>query len=197
MSDCIDAIPHLDIEGLECFQEKLKHSRCYLEYGCGGSTVYACKVAKIKTVISVDSDPLWIEKVRTTLDDTTSTLFLEHCDIGEVGKWGTPKNNDKVDEFWRYMAAPWEIARQHNQVPDTVLIDGRFRVASFLYSLAAAKAGTTILFEDYLNRPHYFVAEEFCKLEDQHGRMGAFRVSHNYSIPELSKRIAQYSINWK
>ncbi len=194
MSEIITATPIMDHGGLACFKETLKHSRCYLEYGCGGSTVYACHEAKVAVIISVDSDRAWVENVASSLMNATSTLLIQHCDIGEVGDWGTPTSENNIHGFWKYMVAPWKIAKSGNHVPDTILVDGRFRVACFLYSLLSARVGTTILFDDYLNRPHYFVVENFCKLKELHGRMGVFTVDHHFSMTEICEKIAEYSI---
>ena len=71
------------------------------------------------------------------------------------------------------MHSPW----RHGPVkPDLVLIDGRFRVACFLHSLLAADAGTPLLFDDYTNRPHYHLVEEFCPIAQSEGRQALFRV---------------------
>jgi len=75
-----------------------------------------------------------------------------------------------------------------------VSVDGRFRVASFLFSLLSARTGTTILFDDYMDRPNYFVVEEFCKLKEARGRMGVFTTSNQYSVTALCEKVAQYSI---
>jgi hypothetical protein len=191
-----DLVPWMDAQGLQCFQAALAHSQCYLEYGCGGSTVYACNTARVKTVISIESSRDWVDKLRALLAGTPSTLLLAHCDIGEVGDWGVPKSKDRVNDFWRYMVAPWQLARQHHHQPDTVLVDGRFRVASFLFSLLSARVGTTILFDDYLDRPEYFVVEQFCRLQEAHGRMGVFTAGPGYSTVDLCACIAEYSLNW-
>jgi hypothetical protein len=186
--------PHMDADGLRYFQESLKRSRCYLEYGSGGSTAHAAKIAQIPTIISIESDKLWIEKVRKTVGIVSSKLYLEHCDIGEVGDWGNPKTKDKVDDYWKYAAMPWGMARSLNVVPDTVLVDGRFRVSCFLFSLVSARVGTTILFDDYLDRPEYYVVERFCQLHEKSGRMAVFVVAKSFSIPEICEKIAQYSV---
>ncbi len=94
--------PHMDSEGLILFSEKLSKSSCYLEFGCGGSTVYACREAKVATVISVDTDANWIEKIRTETSGCASKLYINHIDLGEVGDWGTPKNTDRYRDFWTY-----------------------------------------------------------------------------------------------
>ena len=186
--------PGLDQTGLDCFKRTLRNNQCYLEYGCGGSTVYAANVAKIKNIISIESDADWVKQITEMLKN--SSLLLEHCDIGPVKEWGYPKNKDQIENFYKYTVTPWQIANQHNLTPDTVLIDGRFRVAAFLYSLMCAKEGTTILFDDYYEpRPHYYVVEQFCPVKEQHGRMAVFQVQKNYSVEKLVAKIAEYVID--
>jgi hypothetical protein len=197
MIEEIAPLPSMDGEGLKFFQEVVKRSQCYVEYGSGGSTAYAVTVAHVPIVISVESDLKWHQKLVESLDGVNSRLYLHHCDIGEVREWGAPKNRDRIDDFWKYMVSPWRVARLNHVVPDTVLIDGRFRVASFLFSLLNARAGTLFLFDDYFDRPYYFVVEEFCRLHERHGRMGVFVASMNFSFAEICEKIAQYSIVWE
>ncbi len=194
MSEVIQPVPHLDIEGLRCFQGALKLSRCYLEYGSGGSTVYAALVAGVPAIVSVESDKSWIDKVRNTLGSTNTHVYLEYCNLGEVGEWGSPKNDEKMRDFWKYAAAPWAVARKLNLVPDTVLIDGRFRVASFLTSLLRARIGTRIMFDDYLDRPRYFVVERFCSIEMMHGRMAVFTAARDFNVPDICDAICEFSV---
>jgi len=184
----------MEPEGLACLEQFVRGVQCYLEYGSGGSTVHVAKVIQVPTIISVESDKLWIEKIREAIGPTGCKLFLEYCDLGEVGEWGNPKNRDKVCDYWRYAALPWQVARRFNLVPDTVLVDGRFRVASFLTSLLSARVGTTILFDDYFDRPEYFAAEHFCPLQERRGRMAVFSAAKSFSIAEICERIAQYSV---
>jgi hypothetical protein len=186
--------PHMDAAGLQCFRESMQQCRCYLEYGAGGSTVYAATIADPPAIISVESDKIWIDKIWSAIGQTHGKLYLEYCDIGEVGSWGAPKNNGKITDYWKYAATPWQIARRLELVPDTILIDGRFRVAAFLLSLASARIGTRILFDDYLDRPQYFVAERFCQVAETHGRMAVFVAARNYSVPDICQRIAEFSV---
>jgi hypothetical protein len=159
--------------------------------------VYACDAANVPTVISVDSHVEWIDNVRKSIRASTSDLSLSRCELGEIGEWGFPTNTKMIKNFWRYMVTPWEVAREKKAVPDTILIDGRFRVASFLYSLIAGRKDTLIMFDDYLDRPYYSVVENYCELIETQGRMGVFRVGHNYSHADITATISQYSINPK
>lgn len=194
MNDDSAPAPHMDEQGLACFKDIIGRSRCFLEYGSGASTIHAHNVARVRFTISVETDRQWASKVADSLDKNGSTALITHCDVGPVGEWGMPVSREGMDRYWRYMTAPWDIARQRGWIPDIILIDGRFRVASFLFSLISARVGTTILFDDYLNRPAYGLVEEFCRLESRHGRMGLFIARHDYSTVEITRRIAQYSV---
>jgi hypothetical protein len=151
-------------------------------------------VAKVATVISVDSDAAWIEQVKSSLQNAATNLLISHCDIGEISGWGYPKSTDRFEHFWRYMVQPWDVAKAHGHRPEVILIDGRFRVACFLFSLLAGSPGATILFDDYFDRPEYFVVEEFCTARERHGRLGVFRIPKDLPALELTKRIAEYSV---
>jgi hypothetical protein len=186
--------PHMEPDSLALFKELVQGVHCYLEYGSGGSTVHAAKIAQANNIISVESDRAWIEKVRGSIGKASSNLYLEHCDIGETTGWGNPKDRQKVNDFWKYAAIPWQIARRMHLVPNLILIDGRFRVASFLTSLLSARAGTPILFDDYFDRPRYFVAESFCPVESRRGRMAVFNAARNFSSAEICERISEYSV---
>jgi hypothetical protein len=195
--DQVDMLPHMDQAGLGCLEEYLSRSRCYAEYGCGGSTIHAAKVARVANIIAVESDASWAKRVREQISSLSDVrAVIEHCDLGEVGEWGTPRNRDHIGSFWKYMTVPWQVARALNLVPDTVLIDGRFRVASFLYSLLSARAGSVILFDDYSDRPQYAIVEQFCPLQQMRGRMAVFVADSHFSIPAITATLAQYSIVW-
>jgi hypothetical protein len=158
--------PIMEDEGLALLERCLASTRVYLEYGAGGSTLLAARHAQ--AVHTVDSSQEWIATVRKQVGPHVA---LYHCDIGPVGDWGRPTDFSGVLRYHQYATAPWTA----DPDPDLILIDGRFRVASFLYSLFRARPGTTILFDDYANRPGYHVVERFCAPLEWHGRMALFR----------------------
>jgi hypothetical protein len=130
----IKSIPLMDKEGLQAFSEYLSGVKVFLEYGCGSSTIYAAEHG-VKKIISVDSDSNWVTAVKEKMTSLSCKAFIRHCNIGDVGSWGTPINNKSIHNFHQYPVIPWNIAKDKNLIPELVLIDGRFRVASFLYSL--------------------------------------------------------------
>ena len=68
--------------------------------------------------------------------------------------------------------------------PDFVLIDGRFRVASFLTSIKFCDDGCKIIFDDYANRPHYHVVEEIIKPIKIFGNQALFEIKDRNSLQE-------------
>ena len=154
------------------FRQELAACRVYGEYGCGSSTIWVAHHSNAR-ILAVDSSPAWIAKVREATADQAERITIEAIDLGVLGDWGYPTTYRHRHRFGDYVHSPW----RHGPVkPDLVLIDGRFRVACFLHSLLAADAGTPILFDDYTNRPHYHLVEEFCPIAQSEGRQALFRV---------------------
>ena len=189
--------PEMTPEGFAAFDFFLKRSKCYLEYGCGGSTIYAVEAINVPSIISVESDKEWVNTVSENITPTARQLYLAHCDIGPTGEWGRPTDQGQVDKFPNYMAMPWHIADEHDLTPDLVLVDGRFRVASFLFSLAASRDGTIILFDDYGDRDFYHVVEEFAKPNMMYGRMAEFISHSEFSLSKIMAATSKYSIIWR
>ncbi|MGH8780837.1 class I SAM-dependent methyltransferase [Paraburkholderia sp.] len=185
--------PHMDEGGLAAFTEHIEGIDTYLEYGCGGSTVFAAR-SGVKNLIAVDTSSAWIDAVREGTQQYGTHVRLVHCDLGEVGAWGRPVDDARIADYHRYAVMPWEAAKESGLVPQLVLIDGRFRVASFLYTLICARPGTTILFDDYLDRPEYHVVEQFCGMKEAHGRMGIFIANQQFQFADLAQAFARYSI---
>lgn len=184
--------PHLEPEALIEFERHISSAESYLEYGAGGSTVYAA-ARMAGHIVSVDSSLDWANAVRARVGQTGRVEVL-YCDIGAVGAWGRPLDQQGLYSYHRYMSKPWEVARDLGMKPAVVLIDGRFRVACFLYSLVCAQAGTIILFDDYVSREQYHVVEEFISPIRRHGRMAVFEVTKSFDLQNIIAKIAEYSI---
>jgi hypothetical protein len=184
----------MDTDGLAAFKAAVKGASSYLEYGCGGSTILAAN-SGVKNIIAVDTSSEWAGAVRDAVAQVDGVrATIAHCDVGEVGDWGVPLSNARINDYHKYAVMPWYAAKKMGVVPGLVLVDGRFRVACFLYTLISARVGTAILFDDYGDRPGYHVVEQFCDLEEMHGRMGAFIVRKHYSFPDIAETFAKYSI---
>lgn len=150
------------------FRKYIVNSKVYGEYGCGLSTQYVLDNTTIP-VLSIDSSNEWVEIVKTR-STNAQRLNINCANVGAVGDWGRPISYQKRSNFQEYTDWIWE----QSITPDTVLIDGRFRVACFLTCLLKAPKGTKIIFDDYTNRPEYHLVEDFLAVKETCGRQALF-----------------------
>lgn len=184
VSDDIPEKPWMDDESLPLFINQISSAKKYLEYGSGGSTVLAADIG-VKEIHSVDSDLGFMNAVKQKVKSRhpNVSLHMHHVDIGPTGDWGIPLISDSAALWPRYCVAGWNHILMEGVGPDLILIDGRFRIASFLATLHLAASGTTILFDDYFDRPEYHFVEKHIHPVEQAGRMARFVVPHKAIEP--------------
>lgn len=183
--------PHMEPAGTELLREHLARSRVFLEYGSGGSSVMATRMG-VEKIYSVDSDLAFLTAVQSKVAEATGAAYLPiYVDIGPTGDWGHPTSREFAHLWPNYAREPWSMLRDAVDKPDLVLVDGRFRIASFLTSLLHAPAGCVILFDDYEDRPIYHVVEQYLKPVRTAGRMAQFIVPVQRPAG-LDKAVAQY-----
>jgi len=174
----IPSLPHMEPEGIALLGEHLTGVRVFLEYGAGGSSVMVAH-AGVKSIYSVDTDKPFLKAVRQRLTDDgiPRRRFIPiYADIGATKEWGRPVDESHAREWPNYCSAPWKKLLKTGERPDLVLIDGRFRVASFLITMLMAPSGCVILFDDYANWPEYHVVERYLRPARFAGRMAEFVV---------------------
>lgn len=161
-----------------------------LEYGSGGSTVFAAEQAG-KTIFAVESDKKWLAMLQGYFADhpPLATVHLHHGDIGPTRSWGYPKTSETFLNWPRYPITIWDLPDFVH--PDLVLIDGRFRPACFLTTLFRIKRPVTVLWDDYIDRPEYFLVEDFAKPVSLTGRMARFEIAPMSIPPERLLGIVQ------
>ena len=166
---------HMAPEERDCYEHLLTLSETVVEYGVGGSTLMALKQRGLKKLISVDSDPRWIDnisqvpEVASAISDGTANIL--YADIGEVGRWGKPVGKEKIEQWFRYPATPWE----HIDRADLVFVDGRFRVACIIEAVLRAQPRTIIAVHDFWDRPQYHATLQFLEWRQSCGTLGVFR----------------------
>ena len=169
------------------FKKLITTSKTYGEYGVGKSTRWVLNNSQA-SVLAVDSSQAWIDVVRTG-NETTDRLDIQWIDLGTLGWAGRPGSYEKRDQFWAYIESIWN----RDQRPDLVLVDGRFRVACFLYSLVMGTPGTHLLFDDYTDRPEYHLVEEFIKPVQTCGRQALFIIPEQLDQPLILTTARQFS----
>ncbi|MCX7288177.1 MAG: glycosyltransferase family 2 protein [Rhodobacterales bacterium] len=152
-----------------------------LEYGSGGSTLLAAKLGK--TIISVESDKAWADALSVRLASEGDTALVHHVSIGPTEKWGFPTRPRYHLRYHLYALSVWD--RPDLGTPDLVLIDGRFRAACLAAVRLRAKGPTTVLFDDYEDRPYYVGVEKLAQKEATIGRMVRFTVTPGPIPPEM------------
>jgi len=152
------------------FRAAVAHAQAYGEYGCGASTRFVAARTTAR-ILAVDTARPWIDSVLDAVGERAG-MALHWVDVGPLGDWGRPVGYDHSDNFTDYTDWIW----QQDEQPDCVLVDGRFRVCCFATSLRHAAAGSTIIFDDYADRPHYHIVEKLLRPIKLCGRQAIFHV---------------------
>jgi len=140
----------------------------YGEYGCGESTIWVSNSTGCE-IFSVDSSAEWIDFVYSKCNQAKRPT-LHWADVGPIGEWGRPLGYTRLENFNDYTDWLWK----NDKKPNLILVDGRFRVCSFLTCLIYAEEGVKIFFDDYTNRTEYHLVEKFIKPTETYGRQALF-----------------------
>ena len=144
------------------FNKQIRNSEVYYEFGMGGSTFHVLKNSNA-CVYSIDSSKEWIQLMKEYFyirRMEKSRLKLFHVNIGRTKKWGFPSDNSQANLFPEYSS---ELFRKADKVADTILIDGRFRVACTLKAILEYynHKNTRYIIHDFWNRPEYHIVLKY------------------------------------
>ncbi len=153
----------------DMFIRLVGEAKDYGEFGSGKSTIWVA-ANTTANITSVDSSEEWIENVKQEIG--VRKVNFKWVDCGKLANWGVPLGFEKRENFLGYAHKIWEDGTEF----DHILIDGRFRVLCFLVALRNAKEGTRLIFDDYVDRPHYHIVEEFVNRDEVCGRQCLFIV---------------------
>lgn len=178
---------------LKTFDDMLSSAEVYLEFGAGHSTKRASLFPNIKRIDCVESDQELIDKYILSeeyirLKVEAERLFVHKVDIGETKAWGYPKDGSSRIKWVNYS----EIVHAIGQKWDTVLVDGRFRVACVLNVLLLGNENCRILIHDFWNRNHYHVVLNYLDVICSVDSLGIFRKREHCNDAELKNLIDQY-----
>ena len=178
-------VPRMTQAELALFTATLANKQAYLEFGCGGSTLVALN-SGLKRIVSVESDPSWIRKLRGRQDiheaEASKRLAFCHADIGAVGDWGAPREDKSFREWPKYYTDVW---LRHDSSYEAILIDGRFRVACALMSAIFAPEDCAVIVHDYNNRLNYSAIEKYFDVIDTVDTMALLRKRRRINMRAL------------
>jgi len=169
----------------EIFNKHVKSSQFYLEFGSGGSTLHVLQKSKAK-IYSVESSIDWIAYLSKYLyirkARNNQRLFFHYVNIGQTGRWGYPVSEVSKNLFPNYSKDIFNTL-DANQI-DTVLIDGRFRVACVLSVILNmhSNKNTTIIIHDFWNREKYHIVLNYLNKVDQIDTLGVFQIKNNIDL---------------
>jgi hypothetical protein len=183
-------VPHMTQVCCNALTSALGKCETYLEFGMGGSTTLAARLG-VPNIVSVDSSKDWVANISAQIAtlEIKGRIQLLHANIGTTGDWGYPIDSSSMVNWPSYYSGPWATVKENALNPDLVLIDGRFRVACFLYSLLNLNIGSTILWDDYKNRPEYHVVEKYLTPSDYHDNMAVFKVGENKDVSGIVSQL--------
>lgn len=158
--------------------EQFSKTRTYLEFGMGGSTLAAARRGLSTT--SVESNKEWISKVlvdiASKIDAAAIRITALFADIGPIKEWGIPASQDFRHQWPNYYLAIWGRVQE---IPDFILIDGRFRTACFICAALAVPSTTRIAIHDFRDgdavRSSYEKVLEFAVIEKSVETLYIFR----------------------
>jgi hypothetical protein len=193
---------HSELEN-RFFEAKLRGCKRYLEWGAGASTLVAGQLG-IST-FSIDSDKIFLEAVRkTSCSQANVDIQLVHRDIGLIGPWGTPVISwfapvtvSRAAKFREYSDPP--RFNSHDECPDLILIDGKFRVACALKVMREFyKIGYTnyeVIIDDYRGRPQYHVVNQWFDVSFVGVEMAVASPRRQLDTKTLDKLIETYELD--
>jgi protein O-GlcNAc transferase len=146
---------------LQIFYNYLDKATNYFEFGSGGSTYQAIKRANLQSIISVESDIRWYNRIKDLIG-VDSRLNYKYVDIkAAANNWGRPGPGSSLEDWKKYSET---ICDTNLPKIDYILIDGRFRVACCLKSFYILDENGLIAFDDFLNRPTYHIVLNYFEI---------------------------------
>jgi protein O-GlcNAc transferase len=169
----------------------------YFEFGAGQSTLLACSTNNIRKIVTVETDPKYIEDIARNSSCVASSLSgrLEprFIDIGPTVAYGYPADESKKSNWPKYSESIL-LYSDSLQGPDLVLVDGRFRVAAALSSILSLRINGFILIHDFFTRPHYYEVLKYLDLVDCVDELAVFQPKPDISFKELETDLKHYQM---
>lgn len=178
----------------ELLKKHLSNSKNYLEFGLGGSTIFALLHSETE-ITSVDTNWEWIDFMngyKLISNQLGKRLNVFFTDIGKTKSWGFPVDETDSKNFYKFSSEIFELTDP--SVYDLILVDGRFRVACTLQSVLNCQNNKDlkILVHDYSLRDEYKIVEKYLDKIESVNSLFVFRVKDEIDENELKKDYEKY-----
>jgi len=179
------------------FDELIKSSKYYLEFGMGGSTLRALLNSKAK-VHTVESSMDWIkfmQRYKVIKKEENRRLFIYHVNIGPTSELGYPISKEFKKFFPNYSS--FVFKKLNSEKLDLVLIDGRFRVACTLQVILNCynNSNLIILFHDFWKRKKYYSVLNFLDVIEKVDTLGVFSIKKSIDLNVVQKEYEVYKFD--
>jgi len=160
------------------FDDLIKQSCHYLEFGLGGSSLRVIQKSEAN-IYAVESDPEWVNQMRKYVIlryMENKRLHIFPVNIGPTRNWGWPEPENDQNLFEVYSSSIFGSVNRKSI--DLVLIDGRFRVACTLKTIISCRENENlkILIHDFWNREHYHIVLKYLDVVKKAGTIGLFTI---------------------
>ncbi|WP_417521363.1 hypothetical protein [Marinobacter sp.] len=179
------------------FEEEVKKSKHYLEFGLGGSTLRAIQKSNAM-IYTVESSSEWLEFMRKYIiikyfEKKRLSIFL--VNIGPTGDWGYPKSDVALEIFEKYSSGIFDVIGSGSI--DLALIDGRFRVACTLKLILECHENSSlrILIHDFWDREQYHIVLKYLNTLRRVDTLGFFSIADNVDIEAVRADYEAYKLN--
>jgi protein O-GlcNAc transferase len=159
-------IPILSKNDMLMFYKYLDNATVYFEYGSGGSTYQASLRNKIKKIYSVESDILWLNKLKYNITHPNINYIYNEMDT-QPDNYGHPGENATNIQKINYSNHILNLSNPEQKNIDLILIDGRFRVACCLKCYDVIDENCFIAFDDFLDRTKYHIVLDYFNVVEQ------------------------------
>lgn len=178
----------------ELLKKTIKNSKNHLEFGTGGSTFFTL-IHSDTFVTSVDTNMPWIsfvKRYKIIKNSLGEKLEIHFIDIGPTKYWGYPKDETHREKFPKFSSEIFQITDPSKY--DTVLVDGRFRVACTLQTILNCfqNKDLKILIHDYSLRDDYKVVEKYLDIVDAEKTLFVFKIKENINLSEVAEEYEKY-----
>jgi len=191
--DKIQIQSELETWKLDFIASNTKPGGSILEYGSGGSTLELLKLGF--QVTSLETNRFFANEINRIAASKFNVRPVVFLNTGPTGKYGYPATalkliNHFLGRFRTYIDFPAKKSF------DTVIIDGRFRVAAFLSCLKNMETlPKLIVIDDFQERPEYEILNKHCEFHGGINGMQYFFPSKQGIRGNLDKSLADYSMD--
>lgn len=183
----------------QLFYEILSTTKVMLEFGSGGSTIYA--LTKGIKVFSIESSFWFICMMKKSIIIRNAiknhNLFYHYANIGTTKDYAVPLDISRGEIYWKksiehILSISSPMTMQYINNIDTVFIDERYRVACVLNILLNFKNIQNIVIHDYTNRQQYHILDKFLLKNKEAGTLVLCSPKKNIDYEELKKYLLLY-----